>query len=180
MKRLFKLSAIALKHPAKIDNKKQAVTYIYNAIKLDNVVLCHGSVDNRQFDTLFDMIQTVDNLIIFRIHVSNHKTILIDTNAFRTLIRVTSYMPESAAYFFSSGLLYIFNDQRERGGHLGIRQYLLEPWGRCKMPWGGHFFIRFQAWGGYFFPVYGHGADTFFHGAETFLPLNLKTLMKLV
>ena len=42
------------------------------------------------------------------------------------------------------------------------------------------FFIRFQVWGGYFFPVSGHGADTFFHGAETFLPLNLGTLMKLV
>ena len=24
----------------------------------------------------------------------------------------------------------------------GTEQYLLVPWGRCKMPWGGHFFIH--------------------------------------
>ena len=30
---------------------------------------------------------------------------------------------------------------------LGTRQYLLVPWGQCKMPWGGHFFYSLSSMG---------------------------------
>ena len=50
---------------------------------------------------------------------------------------------------------------------LGTGQNLMGAWGRCKRQWDEHFFYRFKAWGGYFFAVSGHGADTFFHYLET-------------
>ena len=48
---------------------------------------------------------------------------------------------------------------------LGTGQYLMGTWGRCKRPWGGHFFIALK-----------HGADTFFCSLQSwvgyFFPLS--------
>ena len=51
---------------------------------------------------------------------------------------------------------------------LGTRQNLLGAWGRCKRPWGGHyfFFIALKHGADTFFSVSSHGSDTFFHYLE--------------
>ena len=50
---------------------------------------------------------------------------------------------------------------------LSTGQNLLGAWGRCKRPWGGHFFIALKHGADTFFAVSSHGSDTFFHYLET-------------
>ena len=60
-----------------------------------------------------------------------------------------------------------FGKKRNLFSLLGTGQTLLGAWGRCKRPWGGHFFfIALKHGADTFFEVSSHGSDTFFHYLE--------------
>ena len=50
---------------------------------------------------------------------------------------------------------------------LGTGQNLLGAWGRCKRPWGGHFFIALK-----------HGADNFFLQSPAIGRIHFSTTLK--